>query len=264
MEVLKAVFLLAFGLAIGSFLNVVIYRVPRDLSVVSPASACPVCKHEVRGFDNVPVLSWIVLRGKCRDCRTPISIRYPAIELLTGLLFLAVGARLDADREQGAELAAWLVLAAAGVALGAIDLELFRLPFKITRVAAVLVVVCLAVDAAIDSADPAGKAVASAAIWFGLYWLLWFGSAGKAMGFGDVVLAPLLGLALGWLGWGPSVVGLFGGFVVGAVVGLVLMAGGKVGRRAKVPHGPFMLAGTAIGLFAGQPIWDAYLNTLGR
>jgi leader peptidase (prepilin peptidase) / N-methyltransferase len=260
MGVLGAVFLFLLGLAVGSFLNVVIYRVPRDLSVVSPGSACPNCKKPVRGFDNVPVLSWVVLAGKCRDCRTPISPRYPAIELLTGLLFVAVGLRLDSP---DAVLAAWLVVTAAGIALAAIDLELYRLPFKVTVPATVLTVGLLALDAVVESPDPAPKALASAFVWFGLYWLLWFGSAGRAMGFGDVVLAPLLGLALGWLGWGPSLVGLLGGFVVGAVIGGALMATGKVGRKAKIPHGPFMLAGAALGLFVGQRIWDAYLGTLG-
>ena len=258
--VLKAAFLFALGLAVGSFLNVVIYRVPRDLSVVSPGSACPVCKHEVRGFDNVPVVSWVVLRGKCRDCRTAISARYPAIELLTALLWVAVGARLD----EPAVLVAWLVVTTAGVALAAIDLELQRLPFKVTVPAAGMTVAALVADAIVRSPDPAPKALASAGVWFLVYGGLWYGSAGKAMGFGDVVLAPVLGVALGWLGWGPSVLGLFGGFLVGAVVGVGLMAFGKVGRRAKVPHGPFMLVGAALGLFAGQPIWDAYLSAMGR
>jgi leader peptidase (prepilin peptidase) / N-methyltransferase len=261
MGVVGAVFLLLLGLCVGSFLNVVIYRVPRDLSVVSPGSACPSCKNPVRGFDNVPVLSWVVLGGKCRDCRTPISARYPAIELLTGLLFLAVGLRLDGE---DAVLAAWLVVAAAGVALTAIDLELYRLPFKVTIPATVMTVAALAVDGVLESFDPAPKALASAAVWFGLYWLLWFGSAGRAMGFGDVVLAPLLGVALGWLGWGPSLVGLLGGFVVGAAIGGGLMVFGKAGRKTKVPHGPFMIAGAALGLFVGQEIWDWYLGTLGR
>lgn len=259
-DALKAVFLFASGLAIGSFLNVVIYRAPRGLSVVSPASACPECTHPVRGFDNVPVLSWALLKGRCRDCRAPIGIRYPAVELLTGALFVAVGARLEIN----AVLGAWLVVTAGGIALGAIDLELKRLPFNVTVPTAVGAAGLLAVDAAARSADPAPEAFASAAVWFGLYWLLWFGSAGRAMGFGDVVLAPVLGLALGWLGWGPSLVGLLGGFLVGAVVGGGLMLTGVVGRRAKIPHGPFMLAGAALGLFVGAEVWDAYLGSMGR
>jgi leader peptidase (prepilin peptidase)/N-methyltransferase len=257
--VLTAVFLGLLGLAVGSFLNVVIHRVPRDLSVVSPGSACPACSHPVRGRDNIPVLSWLLLGGKCRDCRAPISARYPAIEALTAALFVAVGARL----EPGALLAAWLVLTAAGVALAAVDLELHRLPFKITVPAAVGVVALLGVDAVVHPPDEVPRALVSAAVWFALYGVLWFGSAGKAMGFGDVVLAPLLGVALGYLGWGPSLVGLLGGFAVGAVVGVALIATGIVARKAKIPFGPYMLAGAALGLFAGQQIWDTYLRTLG-
>ena len=88
-------------------------------------------------------------------------------------------------------------------------------------------------------------------------------TAGRGMGLGDVALAPLLGLTLGWLGWGASLTGLLGGFVLGALVGLLLMAVGRAGRRSRVPHGPFMLAGAALGLFAGQPLWQAYLELTG-
>jgi leader peptidase (prepilin peptidase)/N-methyltransferase len=247
------------GLLIGSFLNVVIHRVPEGLSLWHPGSACPACSHPVRAYDNVPVLSWLVLRGRCRDCREPISPRYPAVELGTAVLFVAVGLQFGRD----AYLPAALVLAAGGVALFMIDLDRQRLPFPITGVTAVLVVLALVVDTLIGMARPGLVPLVSVGIWLAVYAGVWLVTAGRGMGLGDVALAPLLGLALGWLGWGPTLVGLLGGFVIGAVVGAALMVAGHAGRRSRVPHGPFMLAGAALGMFFGQPLWSGYLHLVG-
>jgi leader peptidase (prepilin peptidase)/N-methyltransferase len=247
------------GLLVGSFLNVVIHRVPAGLSLVSPGSACPACGHAVRPYDNVPVLSWLLLRGRCRDCRHPISSRYPAVELVTAALFAATAWRFG----WAVFTVAATVLVAAGIALFMIDLDHRRLPFSITRVAAAGVVVALAVEGLVEGWSPLPAAVLSAVLWVGVYGGVWLLTAGRGMGLGDVALAPVLGLVLGWLGWGPSLVGLLGGFVVGAVVGAVLMVLGRAGRRSKVPHGPFLLTGAAVGMFAGQPLWEAYLGLFG-
>jgi leader peptidase (prepilin peptidase)/N-methyltransferase len=247
------------GLLIGSFLNVVIHRVPAGLSLVSPGSACPACASPVRGYDNVPVVSWLVLRGRCRDCGTPISSRYPLVELATAALFA---------------LAAWqfgwsvftlavAVLAASGVALFMIDLDHRRLPFSITGVSAGAIVVVLAVDGALHGWGPAPTALLSGLVWTGVYGGVWLATSGRGMGLGDVALAPVLGTVLGWLGWGPSLVGLLGGFVIGAAVGVVLLATGRAGKRSRVPHGPFLLTGAAVGLFAGGWVWEAYLGLFG-
>jgi leader peptidase (prepilin peptidase) / N-methyltransferase len=248
------------GLAVGSFLNVVIHRVPAGASVVRPPSSCPGCGSRIRTRDNVPVLSWLLLRGRCRSCRRPIPARYPAVELLTALLFVAAGARFGPSLV----LVAALVLLAAGVALAAIDLQHQRLPFAITGVTAVAVVAVIGADTVLGAgAGSLPRAAASAAAWLGVYGGVWLLTAGRGMGLGDVALAPVLGVVLGWLGWGPSLVALLGGFVIGALVGAVLLAGGRATRRARVPHGPFMLAGAAVGLFAGQALWHAYLGAVG-
>jgi leader peptidase (prepilin peptidase)/N-methyltransferase len=247
------------GLLVGSFLNVVIHRVPAGLSLVRPASACPACGHAVRPYDNVPVLSWLVLRGRCRDCDAPISARYPAVELATAALFALVGLQFGAAGFAPAALA----LVAGGVALFMIDLDRQRLPFAITGVVAALVVLALAADVLVGSGEFRTAALVSAAVWVGVYGGVWLLTAGRGMGLGDVALAPVLGLALGWLGWGPSLVGLLGGFVVGALVGVALMLRGRAGRRTRVPHGPFMLAGAALGMFLGQPVWEGYLRLVG-
>ena len=248
-----------FGLLIGSFLNVVVHRVPLGLSLARPGSACPACAHPVRAYDNIPVLSWLVLRGRCRDCAHPIAARYPAVELGTAALFLLVAWRIGWTPYLGAVL----VLAAAGLALVLIDLEHHRLPFGITGSAAAATVPFLVADVALYGADDVLVAVSSTGVWLLVYGGVWFLTAGRGMGLGDVALAPLLGLTLGWLGWGASLTGLLGGFVLGALVGLLLMAVGRAGRRSRVPHGPFMLAGAALGLFAGQPLWHAYLELTG-
>jgi leader peptidase (prepilin peptidase)/N-methyltransferase len=247
------------GLLIGSFLNVVVHRVPAGRSLVRPRSSCPACDHAIRAYDNVPVLSWLVLRGRCRDCSTPIPWRYPAVEGSAGLVFLAIGFRLGLSWY----LAAVLVLAAASIALAVIDLAHQRLPFVVTGVTAVLTAALLTADAVSRGPGPIPVALASAGVWLAVYGGVWLATTGRGMGLGDVALAPLLGLTLGWTGWGSSVTGLLAGFVVGAVVGIALLAIGVVGRRSRIPHGPFMLAGAAIGLFAGQQLWRSYLALTG-
>ncbi len=252
-------FLLVAGLLVGSFLNVVIYRVPAGLSIASPGSACPACAHPVRPWDNVPVVSWLLLRGRCRDCEVSISGRYPLVELTTGALFVVAGWRFGATVYTGAALA----ILAAGVALFMIDLDHRRLPFSITGAAATGTALALSVDVVLHGPGVLPTALLSMGAWLGVYGGIWLLTSGRGMGLGDVVLAPVLGLALGWLGWGASVVGLAGGFLIGAVVGVALLASGRVTRRARVPHGPFLLSGAALGMFAGEPLWQGYLGLFG-
>ncbi len=258
-ELMAAGFLGLIGLLIGSFLNVVVHRVPAGQSVVSPPSSCPECSHPVRPRDNIPVLSWLLLRGRCRDCTAPISARYPLVEAGCAALFVALTLRFGLSPV----LPALLFLAAIGLALALIDLDVSRLPFEISLPGLGITAVLLTLAGLADGWSPVAVALLSAAAWFGLYWSLWFGTGGRGMGLGDVVLAPTLGLALGWLGWGPSLVGLLGGFGIGALVGVTLMVIGRAGRRSQIPFGPSMLAGALLGVFAGSAIWGAYLGVLG-
>lgn len=257
-DLVAAAFLAVVGLLIGSFLNVVVHRVPAGKSVVRPGSSCPNCENPVRARDNIPVLSWLLLRGRCRDCAAPISARYPLVEVGCAALFFAITLRFGVSPV----LPALLFLAAIGLALALIDLDVRRLPFEISIPGLGVTVVLLALAGLADGWSPVAVALLSAAAWFGLYWSLWFGTGGRGMGLGDVVLAPTLGLALGWLGWGPSLVGLLGGFGIGAVVGLTLMVIGRAGRRSQIPFGPSMLAGALLGVLAGSTVWGAYLGAL--
>ncbi|WP_323791657.1 prepilin peptidase [Nocardioides sp.] len=247
------------GLLIGSFLNVVVHRVPAGLSVVSPPSACPGCDHEIRARDNLPVVSWLLLRGRCRDCAITIPVRYPLVEAVTGAAFAFTAWRLSDPVLLGAAL----VVVAAGIALALIDLEHGRLPFAITGAAAALVAVVLVAGLVAGASIDLPVVALSVAIWFALYGGIWLLTAGRGMGLGDVALAPLLGVVLGLWGLGPSLVGLMAGFAVGAVVVVGLMSIGRLQRGQAVPHGPFMLVGAAIGLFAGDPIAATYLRTVG-
>ena len=248
------------GLMIGSFLNVVVWRVPRGESVVSPPSHCPGCDMPIAPRDNVPVVSWLLLRGRCRGCGTRISTRYPLVELLTAALFAGLAAWFGPV----AQLPAYLYLAAVGIALALIDLDVRRLPDVLTLPSYPVGIVLLGVASAVhhDAWSFARAGIGLAAL-FGFYFTVAV-VAPRGMGFGDVKLSGVLGLYLGWLGWAQLVVGAFSAFVVGALVGigLIVFAGG--GRKTKVPFGPFMLVGALIGIFAGHPIAAAYTSvTLG-
>jgi leader peptidase (prepilin peptidase)/N-methyltransferase len=261
------------GLAIGSFLNVVVHRVPAGLSVVSPPSACPRCGTGIAARDNIPVLSWLLLRASCRHCGEPISMRYPIVEALTGVAFLVVSLRfapaflaeLLVDPRlaaaAGLEWIAFLHLAAISIALAAIDLDVRRLPDRIVLPGyAVGVVLLGAADLLRGDLGAAGTAAAVAgvaALLFAVLWLI------GGMGLGDVKLAGVLGLFLGQLGAAEGVVGIAAGFLLGAVVGVVLMLLRRAGRRSAIPFGPWMLAGAWVGVLAGEPLAAGYLTLVG-
>ncbi|WP_105033370.1 prepilin peptidase [Cryobacterium aureum] len=263
------------GAIIGSFLNVVIYRLPAGRSIVSPPSACGSCGARIRPYDNIPVLSWFVLRGECRDCKAPISPRYPMIELGTAVFFAVVALWAFASADFGwaavttttntlatqlIVLAAFLYLAAISVALAMIDLDTHTLPNRILLPAYPVAAVLLGA-AALVAGEPGRllTALIGAGALFGLYLALALISPG-GMGLGDVKLAGLLGLYLGYLGWAPLIVGAFGAFLLGGVFGLLLLLTRKAKRRSSIPFGPWMLLGAWIGAFFGDQIAIGYLT----
>lgn len=256
LNVAVVVIAVVLGLLIGSFLNVVIVREPLGQSVVRPRSACPACGTPIAARDNLPVVSYLLLRGRARCCGAPISARYPLVELLTGVAFGVVAAWTGPEWR----LPALLYLVAIAIPLAAIDLATRRLPDKITLPSYVVATVLLVV-AAIGEGEPRrliGLAVCGAGLWLFYFVLNLIYPAG--MGFGDVKLAGVLGLYLGWFGWEYAVIGTFLAFLVGAVVGVALMASGRATRKTAIPFGPYMLVGAFGALAAGSQIADWYLS----
>jgi leader peptidase (prepilin peptidase) / N-methyltransferase len=246
------------GLLVGSFLNVVIHRVPLGESVVHPRSRCPTCGTELAAYDNIPVLSWLILRGRCRTCRTRISVRYPLVELGTGALFATTAWWLGPSLA----LPAFLYLAAISVALALIDLDVKRLPNAIVLPSYGVALVLLLVPAAFDASWPAFlRAVLTGAGLYAFYFLLAF-IYPAGMGFGDVKLAGVLGIYLGWIAWPLTIIATFAAFLLGAVVGVVVMIRSGGGRKTKVPFGPFMIIGTYLALWWGQSVVDWYVGRL--
>ncbi len=258
MEIYFAVLLGVVGLLVGSFLNVVIARVPAGESVVTPRSRCPRCHNEIHARDNVPVVSWLLLRRRCRHCAEPISARYPMVELAHTALWLAMLWQFGWSWQ----LPAYLYFASVGLALAVIDIDTKRLPNALTLPSYVVIGVLLLVPALVDGDWSAYlRAWLAALALFAFYFLLAVVYP-AGMGFGDVKLAGVLGLVLGWLGWGELVVGGFLGFLLGAVLGGVLMVARRAGRKTKIPFGPFMLLGALLAILWGGQLWDAYVDTL--
>lgn len=270
---------LLMGVVVGSFLNVVIHRVPLGLSIVTPGSACPNCDHQLRTRDNIPVVSWLVLRGRCRDCDHPISVRYPLVEAGTGIAFAVATWVLAATVASG--LLAWIIFSwvviSFAISLTAIDIDVHRLPNSLTVPFLIVVLIGMPLAAAVGGGTltqmPLARASISALCWLWVYGLLWLGAPiafGKpGMGVGDVKLAPTLGFLTGWVGWSASIVGFFAAFFVGLVIAVPIMMSRPAvdldadarpdtergsRRDTRVPHGPNMLIGAAIGMFFGTAV----------
>ena len=243
------------GLVVGSFLNVVIYRLPRRISTVRPRSRCPYCGGAIRASDNIPLLSWLRLGGKCRSCAAPISARYPLVEALMGALFVACVTVFGFTVT--ALVAA--VFCCLLVALAAIDLEHYLLPDRITLPGIAVGLVfqrwlpsATLLDAVIGVLAGAGVLILLINLWF---WL----RDEESMGLGDVNMLAMIGAFLGWQGVASTL--LFAS-LAGALVGLVLVARGSLTLKAKLPFGFFLAIGALVSLFAGEPLIRWYASWL--
>lgn len=253
-----------FGAAIGSFLNVVVYRVPAGVSLLRE-SRCPSCEAPVRPWQNVPVVSWLALRGRCAACRSPISARYPLVELGAGLAFAGVAwlFLLHGSLPLAARLAvtgAYLYLAAISIALTLIDIDTHRLPNSIVLPGYIVIPVLFGAACVLGAewASLLRAAIGGLAL-FAFYFVLRLVRP-AGMGGGDVKLAGVLGLSLAWLGWGALAVGAFAAFLLGGVFGVALIAVRRAGRKTAIPFGPFMLAGAWVGIVAGEAIAGWYVE----
>ena len=235
-----------FGAVIGSFLNVVAHRVPLGESLVSPPSRCPECEAPVKPYDNVPVVSWLLLRGRCRNCGTRISPRYPLVELATALVFAAVVAVRGFDNDLVLELP----FVAALIALAAIDFDHKLLPNKIVYPLAAYGVIATLL---VDRDDLVENLIAGAGAF--AFLLLAVIAYPRGMGMGDVKLAGAMGLYLGL----SVIPALLTAFLTGSLVGIVIIAReGAAGRKKAVPFGVFLALGGIVGVLAGPELIDLY------
>ena len=237
------------GAIFGSFLNVVAYRLPRHESLITPASHCPGCGTPVKPYDNIPVLSWLLLRGHCRSCAAPISPRYPLLE--AGTAVLCAGAVLAHHSATGIALSVVLILLVVPAAM--IDLEHRIIPNQITALGAVL---ALVLGTALDPTGEPGRLIAGAAS--GGFLLLAALAYPGGMGMGDVKLAAVMGLLLGSAVAPAILIALLSGVLVGAVV--IARKGAAEGRKTAIPFGPFLAIGALVAVFAGQDIVQFYVN----
>ena len=236
------------GATVGSFLNVVIYRLPKGESLVSPGSRCPSCGAPVAAYDNVPIVSWVVLRGRCRRCRQPIPGRYPVVEALTAVAFAGVALARGIDDD----LAVELPFAATLIAVAGIDLEHRIVPNRIVVPAAVW---GIGGSALVRTGDLPELLIAGAAAFLAL--LLAAIAYPAGMGMGDVKLAGVMGLYLG-LSVAPAMLIAFG---AGSVLGIAMIARqGASARKARVPFAPFLALGGLVGLLAGPELIDLYAD----
>ena len=242
------------GLVVGSFLNVVAYRVPLGKSIVRPPSACPRCNAPIRPYDNIPVLSWVLLRGKCRDCGAPISVRYPLVETITAVLFALVPIVIGVEWA----VAAYWVFVAVTIAVTITDLDLKLIPNRILFPGTALAAALLVAGALLDGALPAaGRAALGGVAYFAGMLVLALGARG-GLGFGDVKLAFLLGTFLAYREWDILAVGAFLAFLLGGVISLLLLVFRIKGRKDAIPFGPYLVIGAYLALGLGEAIADWY------
>jgi leader peptidase (prepilin peptidase) / N-methyltransferase len=251
---LPAIVAFPFGLALGSFMTVVTERVPAGVSVVSPRSRCPTCGAEIANMDNIPVLAWVLLRGRCRSCGSRISARYPLLELSTALLFS--GAFLVYESLWVAIAVAFLLVLMPAVA--AIDIEHRIIPNRLMYPALVVFPVYLTVAKLFGAPVDLVRMVLGFALYGGALFVVAIISRG--MGMGDVKLAALVGLVLGSLGLRYVGVAAGAAIVLGGVGAIVALLLGR-GRKSAIPFGPYLAAGAVVSAFWGGPIADWYLRT---
>jgi leader peptidase (prepilin peptidase) / N-methyltransferase len=241
---------LVAGLLVGSFLNVVAHRLPRGESIVHPRSRCPECGTQLRAIDNIPLVSWLALRGRCHHCGAPISARYPLVELVTGALYAGV----VASQDDAARIVLGLLLVTALVPITLIDLDHRIIPNRIIGPATLAGVVAIA---ALDT-DFLPEAVIAAVAGGGFFFVAAV-LYPRGMGMGDVKLAGMLGVYLGRAVAPAIFIALIAGVAVGAAI--IARKGAAEGRKTAVPFGPFLALGAIVAFFVGDDLVDSYVDT---
>ena len=235
-----------FGLIMGSFLNAVIYRLDNGESIVKSRSHCPKCGHVLAWYELVPIFSFVIQGGKCRECKGSISWQYPMVELATAIFFILV-------LYYNLPLLYTLTISSLLIVIFVYDLKHYIIPDKIIY-PAILVSGIFVWQHTTYNIQYTIYAAIGASVFFAA---MFFASRGKWMGFGDVKLAFFMGL---FLGWPDILVGLFAAFMLGGIIGMGLIAYGKKTMKSQVPFGPFLVTGTFIAMFLGDKITEWYLS----
>lgn len=250
-----------FGAMLGSFLNVCIYRIPRDLSIVSPASRCPVCDKGIKVYDNIPVLSFLLLRGKCRNCGTKIPFRYPLVETLNALLYAAALWRFGL----GWHLLIIFAFCSAMLVITFIDLDFQIIPNTLTLPGAIIGLLA----GSLIFPDPFARGsilgfkgsliglISGGGLFLTIAYVSQWILRQEAMGMGDVKMMAMIGA---FMGWKAILLTTFSGSLAGSLIGIFLMAFRGKGRKAQIPFGPFLAIGAIITLFYGREILQLYLR----
>lgn len=253
--VLTTILIFAFGACIGSFLNVCIYRIPAGLSIVHPGSRCPNCRTMIAFYDNLPILSFVLLRGKCRTCQAPIAIRYPVVELLTGLCALACALAFGLT----VHALVVFVFIATLIVVALIDLDHRIIPDAISLPGILFFfLAALAVPTVTWQSSIIGILAGGGSL-FGVAWVYQFMTGREGMGGGDIKLLAMIGAMTGWQG---VVFTLFAASAVGTAIGILLMIRSGRGMKLAIPFGPFLALGAVIYLFFGECLIDWYFGTI--
>ena len=243
-----------FGAIMGSFLNVCIYRIPEGQSVITPGSECPNCNSKLRFYDNLPIISYLLLKGKCRSCGQAVSLRYPLVELLTAGFTTAVGTVFGMTALGGT----YLVLIYILIVITVIDVDHMIIPDRLVGLGLITGIAAIFVGAI----EIGWKDAFMGSFFYGGFLYL-AGMLGKrifkkeAMGMGDVKLGVMMGL---FLGWKMSVMSLYLSFLVASIVGLTAIITGQLSKGERIPFGPFLAIGTVLAIFFGQTILEIYLS----
>ncbi len=255
MELFYSLISIFVGLVVGSFVNVLVVRLPKDESIVSPGSHCPACGTPIRWYDNIPVLSYLLLRGRCRSCGVTISIRYPVIELLTALLFLAM--RLRFGWSEVLLVRDW-PFAAGIIAITFIDLEHRIIPDELS-LGGLLLGLVTSVAVPLGLMQSAAGAALGFGIFYGFSWLYYRISGRSGLGGGDVKLLAMIGAFVGPSGViGTVLISSVLGSVIGILVGV--FSGRKQILRTAIPYGPFLVIGGLFYYLLGDVVWLQFMN----
>lgn len=248
------------GLIFGSFLNALAYRLPRHESLMT-RSHCTVCHKQITAWENIPVLSWIFLRGRCSGCKTPISTRYPIVELTTAIVFgtfTAVAFSLG----DGFLFTTLILLSFAfvGTLVALIDLDTFKIPANAVYWGFIVAIIgAIGYQLFTGDQERGWRALLFMALYGAVYFIIWFFSP-RAMGFGDVRLAPLVGFVLGWVSLGTAAVGFFLPWVLAFLWAIPALIRGKASLTTKIPFGPWIILGSFIAIAFGDILFSGYLQ----